>query len=158
MVILLNANQISQLGKEFTRENIIIVQSPKLTFTDSQTATDFNLLDAAEDVLLVIGIRPNENIVVFNSRTVDGAWGTEERIPLAGELEGDTPSIAIYDHGDRYQILLNLKTVLYYNKRILESGAAFGYSQGSDVAFGDTLALEFYDSLADIIPRLSGSN
>ncbi|TFK27604.1 hypothetical protein FA15DRAFT_666281 [Coprinopsis marcescibilis] len=160
MFILLTANQVSQLGQDFTNENILLVQSPKITLTDTQAWTDFNLLSASENVLLLISIRPKDNTIVFNSRTAGGPWGPEERVPLAGQLEGNTPSIAIYDHGDRYQILLNLKTVLYYNKRLLESGVAFGYDQDetSDVAFGNTLALDVYDSLADIIPRLSGSN
>ncbi|TFK27610.1 hypothetical protein FA15DRAFT_723074 [Coprinopsis marcescibilis] len=158
MFVLLNANQVVKLGQDITNENILLIQSTKLAFTSSQGTTYFNLLSAAENIILHISIRPSQNVIVFNSRTKDGSWGPEERIPLAGQLEGNNPSITIYDHGDRYQILLDLKTVLYYNKRIKESGVMLGYFQDQSSAFGNTLAVEVYDSLADIVPRLSGSN
>ena len=83
-------------------------------------------------------------------------WGTEERVPLKG-LFGNVPNttISVYDHGDRFQVLIDYKTIYYFVKRIQKNGTAVLYSINPDQIspFSDTLAVTTYDSFANIIPN-----
>ena len=149
------------LKSEFKAENIIVFQSAKLDLTPSTGSgidnTAVNILDAAGDYLLHISIRRAQNAIVLNSKTAGGAWGTEERVTLEGRFvdDGLNTTIAVYDHGDRYQVLIDYKTIHYYNKRILENGSAVSYTINADQVspFSDTLAVTTYDSFANIIPN-----
>ena len=148
------------LKSEFKAEDIIVFQSAKLDLTPSTGPgidnTAVNILDAAGDVLLHVSIRRKEDAIVLNSKPADGPWGTEERVPLKG-LFGNVPNttISVYDHGDRFQVLIDYKTIYYFVKRIQKNGTAVLYSINPDQIspFSDTLAVTTYDSFANIIPN-----
>ena len=91
----------------------------------------------------------------MNSRPANGTWGKEERVPLKGLFVGLNTTITVYDHGDRYQVLIDYKTIHYFVKRIKENGNAVLYSINPDQIspFSDTLAVTTYDSFANIIPN-----
>ena len=157
---LLPITQTVTLKTPFKAENIIVFQSAKLDLTPSTGPgidnTAVNILDALGDVLLHISIRRKEDAIVLNSRPANGIWGQEERVPLKG-LFVDAPNttITVYDHGDRYQVLIDYKTIYYFVKRIKENGNAVLYSINPDQIspFSDTLAVTTYDSFANIIPN-----
>ena len=148
------------LKSEFKAENIIVFQSAKLDLTPSTGSgldnTAVNILDAAGDYLLHISIRRKENAIVLNSKTAGGAWGKEERVTLEGRfVNGLNTTIAVYDHGDRFQVLIDYNTIHYYDKRILENGAAVSYTINADQVspFSDTLAVTTYEAFANIVPN-----
>ena len=157
---LLPITQTVTLKTPFKAENIIVFQSAKLDLTPSTGPgidnTAVNILDALGDVLLHISIRRKEDAIVLNSRPANGIWGQEERVPLKG-LFVDAPNttITVYDHGDRYQVLIDYKTIYYFVKRIQKNGTAVLYSINPDQIspFSDTLAVTTYDSFANIIPN-----
>lgn len=157
---LLPITQTVTLKSQFKAENIIVFQSAKLDLTPSTGPgidnTAVNILDAAGDILLHVSIRRAENAIVFNSLPVNGAWGTEERVTLRGLFgNGLNTTITIYDHGDRFQILIDYKTVHYYAKRIQANGTAISYAinPGQISPFSNTLSVTTYDSFANIIPN-----
>ncbi|EDR12978.1 galectin [Laccaria bicolor S238N-H82] len=127
------SHQTVTLKTPFKAENIIVFQSAKLDLTPSTGPgidnTAVNILDAAGDVLLHVSIRRAENAIVLNSRPANGARGTEERVPLKGLfVNAPNTTITVYDHGDRFQILIDYKTVHYYAKRIQANGTAILYT------------------------------
>ena len=152
--------QAVPLKEEFKAENIIVFQSAKLDLTSNPAPdidnTAVNIVGTADDVLLQVSIRRKENAIVLNSRPANGPWGKEERVPLKGLFVGLNTTITVYDHGDRYQVLIDYKTIHYFVKRFdKENGAAVLYSINPDqsTVFSGTLAATTYDSFANIIPN-----
>ena len=157
---LLPITETVTLKSEFKAENIIVFQSAKLDLTPSTGSgidnTAVNILDDAGDYLLHISIRRKENAIVLNSKTAGGAWGKEERVTLEGRfVNGLNTTIAVYDHGDRFQVLIDYNTIHYYDKRILENGTAISYAINPDQVspFSDTLAVTTYEAFANIVPN-----
>jgi hypothetical protein len=157
---LLPITQTVTLKQEFKAENIIVFQSAKLDLTPSTGSgidnTAVNLISADSDILLTISIRRTENAIVLNSKPANGNWGTEERVTLKGLFDnGLNTTITVYDHGDRFQILINYNTIHYYVKRIQKNAAAVLYAINPNQVspFSDTLAVDTYDSFANIIPN-----
>ena len=148
------------LKSEFKAENIIVFQSATLDLGPNtgtggdNTHVDINSTDG--DVLLTVAIRRAENAIVLNSKPADGSWGKEERVKLEGLfVNGLNTTITVYDHGDRFQVLIDYNTIHYFVKRIQKNGTAVSYliNANSSSPFSDTLAVTTYDSLANIIPN-----
>jgi hypothetical protein len=123
MFYLLPIGEKVELKQEFKAENIIVFQSAKLDLTPSSGTgidnTYVNIISADNNILLHISIRRAQNAIVLNSRTADGPWGTEERVTLEGRfVNGLNTTITVYDHGDRFQVLIDYNTIHYYEKRI----------------------------------------
>jgi hypothetical protein len=160
MFYLLPIGEKVELKQEFKAENIIVFQSAKLDLTPSSGTgidnTYVNIISADNNILLHISIRRAQNAIVLNSRTADGPWGTEERVTLEGRfVNGLNTTITVYDHGDRFQVLIDYNTIHYYEKRIHENGTAVSYNtnEGHTSPFSDVLAVTTYDSFASIIPN-----
>ena len=149
------------LNSEFKAENIIVFQSAKLDLGPNtgtgfdNTHVDINSADG--DVLLTVAIRRAANAIILNSKPVDGSWGTEEKVTLEGRFVSDglNTTITVYDHGDRFQVLIDYNTIHYFVKRIEKNGTAvsYGIHPNSSSPFSDTLAVTTYDSFASIIPN-----
>lgn len=63
-----------------------------------------NLKSNEGHVLLHISLRVSQNILVFNSREVNGNWGEEQREGLRNPFVAPNFSVSIGDHGDRYEL------------------------------------------------------
>ncbi|KAH6891848.1 galectin-2 [Coprinopsis sp. MPI-PUGE-AT-0042] len=118
MLYHLSPNTKVQLQSAFKAESIAIIRSSKLAFDASQDG----------DTALHISIRPKEQVVVFNTRVKDGAFGPEERISFNDRFKNPNPTITVYDHGDRFQVLFDYATVKYFNKRSEKDVAAILYA------------------------------
>jgi len=162
MLYLLPINGQVTLASDFQNEGIIIFQSAKLDLTATAAAgdpnldnTSINLLNSAGDITLHIAFRSIQNVILFNS-TIGGGYGAEETVPLAGAFVGPDHTVTVYDHGDRFQILIDYHTVKYYNKRSTTNATAVSYGTNvNQVAspFSSTLTVETYSSFANIVPR-----
>ncbi|EAU85786.2 galectin-1 [Coprinopsis cinerea okayama7 len=141
-------NQI-KLQDDFKAEAVATIRSS--VFNSKGGTTVFNFLSAGENILLHISIRPGENAIVFNSRTKGGAWGPEERVPYAGKFKGPNPSITVLDHGDRFQILFDNATAIYYTKRIKENAAAIAYSAENSL-FSSPVTVDIHGLLPPLPP------
>ena len=158
MSYLLPVHQTVALKKEFRAGNIMVFRSAKLDLTPSTRwdldNTSVNIMSASNDYLLHISIRRAHNSIVFNSKRANGSWDRDERITLEGLfVNGLHTTITVYDHGDRFQVLIDYNTVHYYVKRFQGNGTDVLYECDIDVSvFSDTLAVTTYDSFANIIP------
>lgn len=161
MFYLLPLTKTVALKKEFTADGIIFFQSTTLDLNPSKTGTNtidntaFNLLSPEEDFLLHISFRRAENAIVFNSRTVNGDWGAEERVTLKGRFVGPDNTVTVYDHGDRFQILIDFHTAHYYTKRIKKNTTSVSYTINPNQTspFSDPVAVQTYSSLAKMVAR-----
>jgi hypothetical protein len=158
MFYLLHLDQTINLKRDFKPDGIMVLHSATLDLTPSQTGTGeidntaINLKHGG-DILLHISIRRKEDAVVFNSKTANGNWGTEERVPLQGTFRGPNTTITVYNHGDRFQILFDYHTIHYYNKRIQANANSVSYGRNPNQTppFSDTLALSTYASLGKMV-------
>ncbi|KAH6911549.1 galectin-2 [Coprinopsis sp. MPI-PUGE-AT-0042] len=153
MLYHLPANGKVQLESAFKAESIAIIRSSKLAFNPSQGAAIFNFDSEDHDTVLHISIRPRDHVVVFNSRVRDGTWGPEERITFDARFKDVNPTITVYDHGDRFQILFDYTTVKYYNKRNEKDVAAivYGVDETRGLAFSEMLTVDVYASFAELV-------
>ncbi|TFK27608.1 hypothetical protein FA15DRAFT_653495 [Coprinopsis marcescibilis] len=150
---LLKARDSTKLADEFKAEWIALLQAPKLDISKPHGFSSINFMSASQNILLHMSFRPGINVIVFNSKTKDGAWGPEERISFMGRF-GMNPIIGVYDHGDRYQVLFDNETVIYYNKRIHETATMLQYNvdAGKTAVFGEALGVNTYSSFGEISP------
>ncbi|KAI9740318.1 MAG: hypothetical protein M1834_004897 [Cirrosporium novae-zelandiae] len=114
--------------------------------------TRLNLFNG-DDCLLCISIRRKENAIIFNSHVANGTWGCEERVPLQGAFVTPNINIMVYDHGDRYQILVSYQTVHYYLKRINVNTTNVSYAANPNKLspLSDMLVVSTYDSMEEMV-------
>ncbi|TGZ82563.1 galectin [Ascodesmis nigricans] len=132
-------NSTVQLKGPAPTDSVIVIQSSSLETHPSASSgfdnTHINLKNANGDILLTIAPRFSQNAIVFNSRTVNGNWGPEEREVLEGKFKTDTPSIVIYEHPDRYQVFFDFNPVKYYDKRIQGPTASVEYAINKETEY-----------------------
>ena len=157
MSYLLPLGEVVPLQKAVERGSVVIFQSafwnPDAAGSDDNTSV--NLLDQG-DFLLQIAIRNGENAIVFNTRTANGKWGTEEREPLQGSFVRPNTSITVYDHGNRFEILFSGQTVHYYDKRINRNATSVFYKINQQSSpFSDPLVVSTFTSMSELFARNS---
>jgi len=84
--------------------------------------TDISLYNSVDELILLISIRRQEGVIVFNSRasrTLHHGWGPEETVKIAGYRADISRSdrILVYDLGDKFQVIFGLTTIYYFAKR-----------------------------------------
>jgi hypothetical protein len=107
----------------------------------TRSATHLDLYNKKNDIILRITIRNGQNKVFFNDRAdkslLDG-WGQEQSVDLSPvdverwNRSGVTISVHVpfarTRSEERYQILFDLNTVFYFDKRFPEPPRKMGYS------------------------------
>ncbi|TFK27607.1 hypothetical protein FA15DRAFT_701808 [Coprinopsis marcescibilis] len=141
------------LQDEFKAAGIMIIQAPILDASAPHGESSINLLSKGMNCLLRITFRQGSNDIAFNSCPKAGSWGNEEHVSFDGRF-GVKPRITVYDHGDRFQIIFDNTTAIYYNKRIREDTKTVSYSIESDktVVFGEQLGINTYSGFGEISP------
>jgi Galactoside-binding lectin len=142
-----------QLASPFVPESIAIIRSTSLAAINGSQNAAFNLLSDAGDILLHITIRATEQVIVLNSQVKNGEWGAEERISLADRFKGPNPTITIYNHGDRFQILFDYVTVKYFTKRIDKTATSIAYNadEAKGLLFSNVVTVDVLASFAELI-------
>ena len=137
---------------DFTSDGILILRSPTFDFICGGDAT-LDLHDDDGNVVLRIAFRRETNKILFNT-----GWEEEERVDFDRKSIGADATVTICDHRDRFQILINYRTVHYFKKR-LQDGNVSSISYLIDVPnvspFREylTLTLDTYSCLANLLPR-----
>ena len=137
-----------------TTDGIVIFRSSELNLIPSADHTNINLFGADGSIILCIGTRRVKDVIVLNSRTASGTWLTEQLIQFSGSFDGQNHTITVYDHGDRYQVLTNGTTRIYYDKQLKGDVTAIDYSvfPGETSIFSHNLAVETYNNFAALVP------
>ncbi|CAA7264389.1 unnamed protein product [Cyclocybe aegerita] len=109
-----------------------------------------NLLAENGAFLLTIGFRIGQN--------PDGPWLVEQRVSnVADQFTGRTgkASVTVFDHGDKYQVVINEKTVIQYTKQISGPTKSLSYeAPGNASIFSPEVEAKTYTSLAAPQPNL----
>jgi hypothetical protein len=121
-------------------------QGLDLTLSDSEP-TILELWNNENNVVLQVVIKRRRDEAVFNARTqlslLDG-WGKSEKITNIAKSRPSISrfTISVHDCGDKYQILFNLTTMHYFQKRfsINSTATKVTYRQELDGRHAKTLS------------------
>ncbi|KAF8462358.1 concanavalin A-like lectin/glucanase domain-containing protein [Kalaharituber pfeilii] len=157
---ILSLDKIITLRRAVQPDGIIIFQSPSvdLRTTDAGTAgtmdcSNLNLLNHSDDILLHMSFRRQENTIVFNTRR-NGKWESEEREVLTGVASGGVTNVMVYDHGDRYQILIDGRTVHYFTKRYHEPATQVRYCKNPQgLLLSDPIVVKQFQNLGQLFAK-----
>ncbi|PFH45856.1 hypothetical protein AMATHDRAFT_8572 [Amanita thiersii Skay4041] len=136
-------------------EGIVVLQSTKNNISTTTETIRMLLLSSQDDQILHVSVRPSQNVIVFNSRTHNGNFGPEERVTIDHKIKSNSPTFTFYDHGDRFQVMIDYKTVIYYKKREGLTGPVtkIGYNADGTSFLSDALGVTQYESFASVYPR-----
>ena len=133
-------------------------------FKKGAPETYLDLYNGSDDILLSIMIRRGQNKVFFNdraSKSLVGGWGQVESVDLSAmdveRWKHSGVTISVHDCStrsqQRYQILFDLVTIYYFDKRFPGPATKVTYSdrftKSSRCQLSDPLKVFFYD-LADL--------
>ena len=153
---ILQVGAVVYFRKKITSDGIIILRSSTVDLFNSGPNTAINLLNTSGQLILHISFRRDENVIVFNTHR-RGRWEVEERVGFQASFTSEdghiqpSPSIAICDHGDRFQVMINYHTIHYFMKRFLDNAAAISYQSENKSLFSDNLDVNVYPSLANLL-------
>nr|2ZGS_A Chain A, Anti-tumor lectin [Cyclocybe aegerita]2ZGS_B Chain B, Anti-tumor lectin [Cyclocybe aegerita] len=104
--------------------------------------TTANLFAENGAYLLHIAFRLQENVIIFNSRQPDGPWLVEQRVSdVANQFAGidGKAMVTVFDHGDKYQVVINEKTVIQYTKQISGLTSSLSYNATEETSIFSTV-------------------
>jgi hypothetical protein len=140
-------------------DSVIILDSSNLDLTPSKTSgidnTQFWLSDAkggAGNILFLLSIRRAEKQIVFNT-CIDNSWGKEVRVSLDGKFKGSTPSFLIHDQGDGYEIFIDWRHVVFFEKRAKDrttSSVSYTVNEGSGSVWSNVLKVRVFKSMKEV--------
>nr|3WG1_A Chain A, Galactoside-binding lectin [Cyclocybe aegerita]3WG1_B Chain B, Galactoside-binding lectin [Cyclocybe aegerita]3WG3_A Chain A, Galactoside-binding lectin [Agrocybe cylindracea]3WG3_B Chain B, Galactoside-binding lectin [Agrocybe cylindracea] len=124
----------------------------------SPNNTALNLLSENGAYLLHIAFRLQENVIVFNSRQPNAPWLVEQRVSnVANQFigSGGKAMVTVFDHGDKYQVVINEKTVIQYTKQISGTTSSLSYNstEGTSI-FSTVVEAVTYTGLAKLAAAL----
>ena len=124
-------NERIGLSSPLTNDSLVILHSQELNPTPEPQAhidnTNVNFYNEEGNNILHISFRRVEKQIVFNTAPDGVSWEREERVGLSDVLLRNDTFIVVYDHGDRYQILVDGRTVHHFNKRYGGEGVEVSY-------------------------------
>ena len=150
---LISLNQTVLLSEPLQRGGVVVFHSPELDLSPAShhvaaNNTYIDFLASNGHVILHIGFRPSYDQLVFNSSA--GAWMREDRIGFHGRFkDGQDHTVAVYDHGDRYQIHCDGEIALSYIKQLNGEVTSITYALDHDHGmFSDPILVEIYPDSA----------
>jgi hypothetical protein len=152
MSSLLPLNDSVKLQRAVEPGGIVVVQSASWDPNPSLSGdnTNVNFLNNNGDYLLHVSLRQGANVIVFNARTADGDWGSEERLSLTGTFVKPCFNIAIWDQGDRYGILFGYQLFHSFKKRFFGLISNVSYYTNSTSPLSEALVLSTLDAMEEI--------
>lgn len=148
-------NERTPLSSPLTNDSLVILHSQQLNLTPEPQAyidnTNVNFYNEDGDNILHISFRRVEEEIVFNTAPEGSNWDQEERVALPGVLLRNDTYVVVYDHGDRYQILIDGRTVHHFTKRYGGDGVEVGYDVNEytqNPIFSYTLDVQPVEALA----------
>ena len=157
MLYLLPAGATVDLRDDFTSDGIIIFRSPTLDLI-SGGDTSIDLHNSDGDIVLRIAFHRGTNKILFTThRAETSSWGERgEHVGFEGKFFGRDTTVTICDHRDRFQILINYRTIHYFKKRFQDNVSAIAYhidDPNHQSLFSDILTVDTYSCLANLLPR-----
>lgn len=152
----LKINSSKPFKESLEADSVVLIDSSSLNLTPSKTKgidnTQFYFTDGKNgegNILFLLSVRRAEGQIVFNSN-IDGCWGEEVHVPLANRFQGDKPSILVHDQGDGYEVFIDWKHVLWFEKRAKDKVAvsiSYTVNSGQTSAWSAGLNVKVYHSM-----------
>ncbi|KAJ5890227.1 hypothetical protein N7504_011037 [Penicillium tannophilum] len=155
----LKVNSFIPFKEVLKADGVVIIDSASLDLTPAKTSgidnTQIFLNEGKNgdgDILFLLSIRRAENQIVFNTN-IDNAFGKEVRISLENRFKGKTPSILIHDQGEGYEVFIDWKHALYFEKRApgkIAQSVSYGVNSGQTPAWSSSLKVKVYASMKEV--------
>lgn len=149
MAAVLPLNQAVNVPKSLTNA-VAVFFSPTLALNQPAGRDDTNsnimLLNTAGDVVLVISVRPLQNVIVLNTRRAGASWAAEVRITGVQEKFGTSVTqacIAVKDTATAFQVFVNGNELAVFNKRLSGDVVKVQYAttSGQQPLFSDPMTV-----------------
>jgi hypothetical protein len=155
----LKVNSFLSFKQALKADSVVIIDSSSLNLTPAKTSgidnTQIYLNEGKNgdgDILLLLSIRRAENQIVFNSK-IDNTWGKEIRISLERRFKGTTPSILIHDQDDGYEVFIDWKHALFFQKRApgkVAQSVSYTVNDGQTPVWSSNLKVKVYASMKQV--------
>ncbi|KAL4915885.1 common central domain of tyrosinase-domain-containing protein [Aspergillus aurantiobrunneus] len=138
-------------------DSVVIIDSASLdlmparnTRTIDNTQVWFSDADnGSGDIVFLLSFRRAEGEIVFNTN-IGNAWGEEVRVSLARRFRGEAPSILVHDQGDGYEVFIDWRHVLWFEKRDREKVArsvSYTVNDGQASVLARELRVKVFESM-----------
>lgn len=152
----LKINSHKAFKETLAADAVVLIDSTSLNLTPAKTKgidnTQFYFTDGKNgsgNVLFLLSIRRSENAIVFNTK-IDNNWGKEARVSLEGRFRAKEPSILVHDQGDGYEVFIDWKHVIYFEKRAKDKVAvsiSYTVNDGQKSVWSAGLNVKVYPSM-----------
>lgn len=94
-------------------------------------------------ILVTASIRFSQGIILFNTQTEDGAWGTDQTVPIAGLFKDDGAVVGFRSNETSYTVSVEGSDIYIYNKRVEADvdGVSYTVSPGATPPLSDPVAV-----------------
>jgi len=152
---LIPVNKTVKLSHSIKTNGIIMFRSSQLNRSkgNHKAHAGLDLVAGNKDVLLHIGFRRDQNVIIFNARTSYGQWLREERISFRNRLRGKNHTVTVCDHGNNFQILFNGKPGHTFTKQLRGQVSSLRYTVGNGEVplFSDPVVAETSDNFTALV-------
>jgi hypothetical protein len=140
-------------------DGVVIIDSSGLNLTPWKGSgidnTQLSLHEGKKgdgNTLFLISMRRAEKEIVFNTK-IDDKFGKEVRVSLDNRFKGKTPSILIHDQGDGYEVFIDWRHVLFFEKRAdgkTAQSISYSVNQGQTPVWSSDLKVKVYASMKEV--------
>lgn len=140
-------------------DGVVIIESSSLNLTPAKTTgidnTQVYLNEGKNgdgDILFLLSIRRAEKQIVFNTK-ISNSWGKEVRVPLDNRFKGKNPSILIHDQGDGYEVFIDWRHVVFFEKRVegkIAQSVSYTVNEGQASVWSSDLKVKVYGSMKEV--------
>lgn len=104
--------------------------------------TSFNL-HLGDRIIFVFSLRFTENRIIFNTKTEQGSWGTDQAISTAGVFKDSGATIGIRANDQSYTISVDGNDIYIYQKRVRAdaNGVSYTVSANTTSSFSNPVAV-----------------
>ncbi|KAJ5646047.1 hypothetical protein N7490_002419 [Penicillium lividum] len=157
----LKVNSHLPFQKPLAADAVVILDSASLNLTPAKITgngidnTQVFFTESKEgkgDILFLLSFRRSENQIVLNT-LINNAWGKEVRVPLENRFKGTTPSILIHDQGDGYEVFVDWRHLVWFEKRAKDKTAtsvSYSVNESQSPVLGTALKVKVYGSMKEV--------
>lgn len=152
-------NKSLPFKEELKPDSVVILESTSLNLNPAKTSgidnTQFYFTDGKNgdgNILFLLSVRRAEKQIVFNT-LIDNSWGKEVRVSLDRRFLSDKPSILVHDQGDGYEVFIDWKHVLWFEKRAagkVARSVKYTVNDGQASVWSPSLKVRVYPSMKDV--------
>ncbi|KAL4748038.1 hypothetical protein BDW72DRAFT_196173 [Aspergillus terricola var. indicus] len=138
-------------------DSVVVIDSLSLNLTSASDPSSIDNTqfwfstgrDGDGDIVFLLSVRRAEGAIVFNTK-FDGRWGEEVRVSLEGRFKGGSSSILVHDQEDGYEVFIDWRHVIWFEKRDtakIARSVSYSVNDGQESVWSRDLKVRVYDSM-----------